>query len=190
VSEGLAILGLCGSLRRGSHNRALLLAALSMLPGGASGSVWEGLKAVPPFDADDEGDPGEAVLSLRAAIAAADGLLVATPEFNGSVPGVLKNAIDWASRPVSAPALRDKPALVISASPSAFGAVWAQAEARKALRFAGARTLEEGLAVPLVAEAFTSDGSLAAPEQRDALEALLGDLVAAAIEHKAARAGG
>src|SRR5688500_906793 len=96
----ITVLGIAGSLRRGSFNRALLAAATHHLPADARLLVWDGLGAVPAFDQDAEAEPvPEAVADLRAAIAAADALLVSTPEYNGSIPGALKNAVDWASRP-------------------------------------------------------------------------------------------
>ena len=108
----MRILGISGSLRRGSHNRKLLRAAEELLPPGVELELWDELKAVPPFDEDDEAGPEPAaVASLRDAVAAADAILIATPEYNASVPGQLKNAIDWLSRPVATTPLRGKPAL-------------------------------------------------------------------------------
>ena len=101
------------------------------------------LKAIPPYDEDDDVEPAPAaVAALRAAIAGADAVLIATPEYNASIPGVLKNALDWVSRPLRSNSLRNKPAAVIGASTGAFGAVWAQAELRKVLGTIGARVLE------------------------------------------------
>ena len=134
----MRILGLSGSLRRASYNRALLLAAASLLPPGAELVEYRRLKALPPFCEDDEAAPGDDVAAFRDAISAADAILIATPEYNSSIPGALKNALDWASRPTSAAALRGKPAAVIGASTSTFGAIWAQAETRRALGAAGA----------------------------------------------------
>ena len=106
---------------------------------------------------------------LREAIAAADALLVATPEYNSSIPGQLKNAFDWASRPLATSVLRNKPVAVIGASTGAFGAVWSQAELRKVLGAAGARVLDVELAVGHAAERFGEDGRLADPELREQL---------------------
>jgi chromate reductase len=167
------VLGISGSLRRDSHNTKLLRAAGNLLPPGAELVEFEGLKAVPPFDEDDEHQPGAAVEALRAAIAEADVVLVATPEYNHSLPGQLKNAIDWASRPFDAPVLRNKPAAVVGASTGLFGAVWAQAEMRKSLAAAGARVVDRELPVALADEAFEADGSLA---DRD-LEAQYGEIL-------------
>ncbi len=89
------ILGIAGSLRAASYNRGLLRAAAATSPRGVALTIWDGLKAIPPFDEDDESAPPVAVVELRAAIASSDALLVATPEYNGSLPGQLKNALDW-----------------------------------------------------------------------------------------------
>ena len=96
--------------------------------------MFDGLKAIPPYDADDDVDVAPApVRALREAMAGADAVLIATPEYNASVPGVLKNALDWASRPHATNPLRGKPAAVVGASTGMFGAVWAQSDARKVL---------------------------------------------------------
>ena len=142
------VLGIAGSLRAGSHNARLLLVARRLLPAAARLELFGGLAAVPPYNEDlDAAQPPVPVAALRAAIARADALLIATPEYNGSIPGVLKNAVDWASRPFPGNALRDKPVAVIGASTGMFGAVWAQAELRKVLRTAGARVVDGELAV-------------------------------------------
>jgi chromate reductase len=173
------VLGISGSLRRDSHNTNLLRAAAMQLPPGAELEIFDGLRAVPPFDEDleREGAP-DAVERLRSEIAAADAVLIATPEYNASVPGVLKNAIDWASRPFPDNVLRDGPVAVIGASTGLFGAVWAQAELRKVLRHAGARVLDGELPVGSADWAFTEDGDLADPELRARLGALIEELVA------------
>jgi chromate reductase, NAD(P)H dehydrogenase (quinone) len=158
----MRILGISGSLRRDSHNTRLLRAAALALPPGVELELFDGLAAVPPYceDADSEPAP-EAVAHLRERIAAADALLIATPEYNASIPGVLKNAIDWASRPFPDSVLRGKPVAVIGASTGLFGAVWAQAELRKVLHHAGAAVLDEELPVGMADYAFTSNGHLA-----------------------------
>lgn len=143
----MRVLGISGSLRAGSHNRRALLEIEELLPAGAELELFEGLKAVPPYDEDDDDGTSEAVAALREAIARADAILIATPEYNSSVPGQLKNAVDWASRPAGAGALFGKPVAVVGASTGAFGAVWAQAELRKVLAAAGARLVDAELAV-------------------------------------------
>src|SRR5215218_8537449 len=130
----MKVLGISGSLREDSYNTSLLRAAAPLLGEDVRFELYEELKGVPPYDADEDvGDGPEAVARLRAALADADALLFATPEFNSSVPGQLKNALDWASRPLLTNPVRNKPVAVVGASTGAFGAVWAQAELRKVL---------------------------------------------------------
>ena len=178
----MRVLGVSGSLRRDSHNTKLLRAAGEVVERhGAEFELFNGLKAIPPYDEDDDvgAGPGPVVV-LREAIAGADGLLFATPEYNSSIPGVLKNAIDWASRPVSTNPLRNKPVAVIGASTGMFGAVWAQAELRKVLGATGARVVEVELAVGHAHERLDAQGHPADPAQenalRDSVYVLLGEL--------------
>ncbi len=173
----MEILGIAGSLRRGSHNRRLLRAAGDVLPPGAVLVEWDGLAGIPAFDQDLEESPPPAVRDFLDAIAAADAILIATPEYNASVPGALKNALDWASRPFPDNVLRKKPSAVIGASTGLFGAVWAQAEVRKALKASGAHVLESELPVGMADGAFAEDGSLVDPELATRLADLVGDLV-------------
>jgi chromate reductase, NAD(P)H dehydrogenase (quinone) len=173
------ILGISGSLRSDSHNTNLLRAAAKRLPPGVELEIFDELRAVPPFDEDLERETTpDAVARLCSEIAAADAVLIATPEYNASVPGVLKNAIDWASRPFPDNALRECPVAVIGASTGLFGAVWAQAELRKVLRHAGASVLDAELPVGSADWAFTDTGDLADPELQARLEALIEELVA------------
>jgi chromate reductase, NAD(P)H dehydrogenase (quinone) len=165
----MRILGLSGSLRRESHNTRLLRGAGKLLPQGVELTVFEGLGEIPPFNEDEELTPPPAVVAFKTAIAEADALLIATPEYNSSIPGVLKNALDWASRPRADSPLANRPAAVIGASTSLFGAVWAQAETRKVLGSAGARVVDRELPVPQADEALDADGL---PLEVDALEAL------------------
>ena len=173
----MRILGISGSLRSDSHNTRLLRAAAQMLPPGAELELFDGLAAVPPYNEDDDVEPApEAVQRLRDAIADSDALLIATPEYNASIPGVLKNAIDWASRPFPDNALRDKPVAVIGASTGLFGAVWAQAELRKALRHTGAHVLDDEVRVGRADQAFAPSGELVDPELNRRLADLLDEL--------------
>jgi chromate reductase, NAD(P)H dehydrogenase (quinone) len=176
----MRILGLSGSLRRDAHNTRLLRAAAELLPPGAELVLFDRLKEIPPLDMDelDAGYAPESVQALKDAIADADAVLVATPEYNGSLPGALKNALDWASRPYATNPLRGKPAAVIGASTGLFGAVWAQAEARKVLRTIGARVLERELPVGQADGAFDASGRLRDPDARAALEAVVEELLA------------
>ena len=177
----MRVLGIVGSLRADSHNRRLLRAAADELPPDTELVPFETLKAVEPFDETDEHQTGGGMPgadALIAAIRGADAILFVTPEYNGSIPGVLKNAVDWASRPTPATSpLANKPVAVIGASTSMFGAVWAQAELRKALGLAGARVLDQELAVPTAHEAFNDDGRLARGATRRRLREVLTQLV-------------
>ena len=177
----MRILGISGSLRRGSHNRALLRAAAATLPSGVTLDVWDDLAALPAFDEDleAEGVPG-AVEAFRETIRESDAILVATPEYNASLPGALKNALDWASRPYATNVFRDKPIAVIGTSTGLFGAVWAQAEARKVLKYMGGVVLDAELPVGMAHAAFAEDGRLADPQQQERLEAIVRDLAEAA----------
>ena len=180
------LLAVAGSLRRASYNRQLLRAATALLPPGVASHEFEALKAISPFDEDDEPAPPAGVIAWRTAISDADAVLFATPEYNSSVPGVLKNAVDWASRPFSDPVLRNKPVAVIGASTGMFGAVWAQAELRKALGAAGARVLDQELPVPAADEAFDASGALRDPDLTLALRGILAELIDAAQRRAAA----
>jgi chromate reductase, NAD(P)H dehydrogenase (quinone) len=174
----MRVLGISGSLRRASYNRRLLRAAEDLLPPGAELVLFEGLKEIPPFDEDDELAPGLAVGRWRGAIAGADALLFATPEYNSSIPGQLKNAIDWASRPIDRAALRNKPAAVVGASTGMFGAVWAQAELRKALGSAGARVVDRELPLAGADSAFDDEGALRDRDPLLELDGILTELLA------------
>jgi len=176
----MRILAVSGSLRRDSHNTRLLRAAAELLPSGVDLELYDGLKQIPPFDEDDEAAPSAEVQTWREAIEAADAILFATPEYNSSIPGQLKTALDWASRPSREAALRNKPTAVIGASMSMFGAVWAQAELRKVLGASGARVIDAELPVSTAHEAITEDGTLADAETEQALQVILDDLVALA----------
>jgi chromate reductase, NAD(P)H dehydrogenase (quinone) len=176
----MKILGISGSLRAGSHNARLLRVAAGLLPPGAELEIFDGLGAVPPFNEDGEHTPPPAVVALKRAIADADAVLVSTPEYNHSIPGALKNALDWVSRPGPENPMRGKPALVIGASTGMFGAVWAQAETRKVLGALGARVVDEELPV-----AKAPDG-LDDPRLAERLAELLGELVAGEALRRAA----
>ena len=171
----MTVLGIAGSLRAGSHNAQLLRFAAEELPEGLELEVFQGLAENPAYDQDLEDLAPEAVEELKAAIAAADAVLIATPEYNGSIPGALKNALDWVSRPIAASPIRSKPVAVIGASTGAFGAVWAQRELKKVLGLMGARVLDAELPVA------KADRRLAEPdaELRDGLAGVVAELVRA-----------
>ncbi|MGH3071155.1 MAG: NAD(P)H-dependent oxidoreductase [Gaiellaceae bacterium] len=146
----MKVLAISGSLRAGSHNTDLLQAAAAVAPDGIDVELYQGLKEIPPYDADDDvpGAQPEPVRRFKHALGEADAVLIATPEYNSSVPGVLKNALDWASRPLVESPVRNKPVAVLSSSTGMFGGVWAAAETRKVLGALGARALEDTVAVP------------------------------------------
>jgi chromate reductase len=171
------VLGVAGSLRRDSHNRTLLRAAGGLLPPDVQFAEYDGLKLLPPFDEDDESAPALAVGHWRDAIAQADAILFATPEYNSSIPGQLKNAVDWASRPFNEAVLRNKPVAVSGASTSGFGALWAQAELRKVLAAAGARVIDRELPVASASDAFGDDETLKDIDLALELEGILVELV-------------
>jgi chromate reductase len=182
----MRVLGISGSLRRDSFNSALLRVAAERLPAGAELVAYERLAEIPPYDEDVELDAvPEPVEDLRRAVREADAVLVATPEYNHSIPGQLKNALDWVSRPAGQSALNGKPAAVLGASTGMFGAVWAQAEARKVLGALGGRVVEAELPVARARELVDERGELELPpQQAEQLEEILSELVAA-VEQEA-----
>jgi chromate reductase, NAD(P)H dehydrogenase (quinone) len=187
----MKILAISGSLRADSLNTKLLHAAGELVDGEVRFEVWDGLKAVPPYDEDDEqGAAPFAVARLRSAIADADAVLFATPEYNASIPGQLKNAIDWVSRPVATNPLRNVPVAVIGASPGMFGAVWAQAELKKVVALIGARVIDAELPVSQAPTRFDADGRLVDAEIRERLAVVMSDLVTAVEERQAVQATG
>jgi chromate reductase len=171
----LRVLGISGSLRRGSYSTGLLRAAREDAPRGIAVEPYQGLDRIPAFNQDLERDPPAPVRELNARIDAADALLIATPEYNGSVPGVLKNALDWASRPHGEAALTGKPVAVIGSSPSPFGAAWAQEHLRRALTLSGAVVLEDELKIGRVDERFAG-GELTDRGTREEIADLLSSL--------------
>jgi chromate reductase len=176
----MRVLGISGSLRAVSYNTALLRAAAELAPDGVELELYDELEQVPPYNEDrDTDDPPAAVARLRERIAGADAVLFATPEYNGSIPGQLKNAVDWASRPLGRSALWGKPVGAIGASTGEYGALWSQADLRKALGIAGARVLDAELAVGKAADRFSADGELVDEETRERL----GDIVSELTQH-------
>jgi chromate reductase, NAD(P)H dehydrogenase (quinone) len=177
MSMGTSILGIAGSLRRGSYNRRLLQAAAECAPAGLVVTIWEELASIPPFDADLEqataGWP-ESVRRFREQVGSAQGLLIATPEYNWSIPGVLKNAIDWLSRPAPVEVLIDKPVAVIGASSGKWGTRLAQAALRQVLTATEAAVLPRpALFVRDAERVFDSTGRLVDRPTREQLTAVL-----------------
>ncbi|WP_405740865.1 NAD(P)H-dependent oxidoreductase [Streptomyces sp. NBC_00028] len=183
------ILALVGSLRAGSHNRQLAEAAVKFAPEGASVELYEGLADIPFYneDIDVEGSVPAAAAKLRETAQGADGFLLFVPEYNGTIPAVLKNAIDWLSRPYGAGAFGGKPAAVVGTAFGQFGGVWAQDETRKALGIAGAKVLEDvKLSIPgsvvRFAETHPADDAEVATQLTEVIARLhghVGDTVAA-----------
>jgi chromate reductase len=185
----MQVLGFAGSLRRHSHNRALLEAAARLFPDDVGFDLSLHITALPPYDEDlDRGEPPVAAARLRTDIATADALLFATPEYNSSIPGGLKNALDWASRPYETNVLRDKPVAVLGASTGLFGAVWAQADLRRILRTCGAHVLDRQLTVGRASEAFTANGALADPALAESLDEIVAELLGL-VQRTASSAG-
>ena len=183
----MRILAISGSLRDGSHNTALLRALREEVPEGVDLEIWQGLKVIPPYDQDDDVVPGpEAVDAFRELVRDSDGVFFATPEYNASVPGALKNALDWASRPMATNAFRNKPVAVISSSAGAFGGVWAAVELRKVLGTMGARVTEAELSVAHAHEKVDEDGVSFDDDTRQGLRDALDTLVTSVLDRAAA----
>lgn len=173
----MRVLAVSGSLRRDSYNTQLLRAAAEVAPEGIEVDLWDGVRDLPLYNEDfEQGDLPEAVVRLREDWARADVILFATPEYNGSTTGPLKNAVDWASRPRGRAVLLNRPVAVVGASTGQFGAMWAQADLRRALGVAGARVLGDELPVTRAHERFDTQGRLLDAELRERLRLLLGTL--------------
>ncbi|MEZ4361121.1 MAG: NAD(P)H-dependent oxidoreductase [Kofleriaceae bacterium] len=180
----MTLLGICGSLRKKSLNRALLVALAEALPSGARLEIYEGLGEIPAFNSDLPEEPA-AVTALKRAIAEARGLVIATPEYNYSVPGVLKNALDWASRPQPSP-LRGKPVGIIGCSVGMSGSMRAQYHLRQILVYSDTPTLNQPeILIPQAKERFDAAGRLA----DESTAALMRRFGAAMVEHTARHAG-
>lgn len=178
--DGGYLLGIAGSLRRDSYNRALLRAAGEAFPDDVDFRTYEGLAEVPPYNADEEGPPAPAAVDdLRQAIEGARAVLIATPEYNHSVPGLLKNAVDWASRPYRESCLSERLVAVIGASPGRRGAASGQEDLRKSLRAAGATILDVELEVGRVHERFDDELRLVDDGLRTRLAAIAQELLRA-----------
>lgn len=176
------IVGISGSLRRGSYNTALLRAASGLMPDGAELAVHT-IRDIPLYDGDVEANSGipAAVTALKDAIAAADGLLLVTPEYNNSIPGVFKNAIDWLSRPAAdiPRVFSGRPVALIGASPGGFGTILSQAAWLPVLRTLGVTFWSEGrLLVSRAGSVFDQQGALTDPKIKEQLQAFLRGFVA------------
>lgn len=178
-----------GSLRSASANSALVRAAAqcALIHPEVEDVRVASIRTIPPYDQDveDRGDP-QAVLALKELVSAADAVLISTPEYNSSVPGVLKNAIDWLSRPYGESPLTDKPVVTISASPSQYGARWAQEHLHVVLRVAGARVLNPECVVVAGSDQCVRDGRLEDPDVLQVVQGLVAHAVAACARQPAA----
>jgi chromate reductase len=180
----MRVLGISGSLRHGSFNTALLRHAGELFEAECTEfEIYDGLRDLPAYDEDfDVQEAPCPVARIRATVRESDAVLFATPEYNSSIPGALKNAVDWLSRPSLAEcALRGKPVAVVGASIGAFGAVWAQAELRKVLGATGARVIEGEVALGRAMGRFDASGRLndesVADEVREIVDELLAELI-------------
>jgi chromate reductase len=184
----MRILGISGSLRAASYNTALLRAAAQLAPPGVTLDLYQDLELLPPYNEDKDTDqPPSEVARLRAEIASADAVLFATPEYNTTMPGQVKQVVDWASRPHGpGSALWGKPVAAVGASVTDYGAMWAQDHLRTALGIAGARVLGTELAIAKAQDLFTPDGELSDPETRDRLAELVQNLIAHHDRHAVA----
>jgi chromate reductase len=174
----MRVLAISGSLRAASHNTALLRHVAERAPEGVDVELYGELESLPPYNEDRDTDtPPAAVAEMRQQVAAADALLISTPEYNGTLPGQLKQLVDWASRPYGpAAALYGKPVAVIGASVTDYGALWAQDHLRKALGIAGARVVDVDLPIGRAADRFGEDGRVSDEELVEKLDEVLGAL--------------
>jgi chromate reductase len=178
----MRILAVSGSLRADSYNTNLLRAAVEAAPEGVELELWTGIGELPIYDQDlEDGEAPASVARLREAWAAADAILFSTPEYNGSIPGGLKNAIDWASRPKFEAALTNKTVALVGASTGQFGALWAQTDLKKILGAAGARVAGDAIPVSRAHEKFDAQGRLLDAELFEQLRLHISTLAAEAV---------
>lgn len=177
MSKPIRILGIAGSLRRQSYNRAALRAATQLVPEGATMDIFE-IDGLPGFSEDDEQNPPPKVVELKQRIRAADAILIVTPEYNYSVPGVLKNAIDWASRPYGDSAWNGKPAAIMGASVGAIGTARAQYHLRQMFVFLNMFPVNQPeVMIANASERFDAEGNLTDETTKDFIRQLLQSLV-------------
>jgi chromate reductase len=177
MRDNITILGIAGSLRKDSYNRAALRAAQGLAPAGATIEIFD-LQGIPPFNQDDEQHPPVHVTDLKTRIRAADAILLVTPEYNYSIPGVLKNAIDWASRPYGDNAWDGKPVAVMGASPGTLGTARAQYHLRQVFVFLNMHALNRPeVMISNAAQRFDAQGRLTDTMTQDLMRQLLRNLV-------------
>jgi chromate reductase len=172
----ISIFGFAGSLRKGSYNKAILQAAVELVPDGARLEQFD-LAGIPPFNQDFENEPPATVKAFKAKIKAADAILIATPEYNYSIPGVLKNAIDWASRPYGDNALDGKPVAIMGASIGMLGTARAQYHLRQTFVFLNMRPLNQPeVMVPFATNSINEQGEITDQKTKDKIKELLAAL--------------
>ena len=177
MADQLRILGIAGSLRKASYNRGALRAAQQLCPEGAKIEAFE-LDGIPPFNQDEERSPPQKVVELKTRIRAADGILLVSPEYNYGVPGVLKNAIDWASRPYGDNAWNGKPVAIMSAAMSMGGGVRAQYQLRQSFVFLNMdAVVQPEVAIGNATERFDEQGNLKDETSRKLISQLLQNLI-------------
>jgi chromate reductase len=177
MNSPLTILGIAGSLRQGSYNRLTLLAAEQLLPDGAKIEIFD-LQPIPLFNQDEEKSPPASVTEFKERIRAADAILIATPEYNYGIPGVLKNAIDWASRPYGDNAWNDKPVALMGATPGLLGTARAQILMRPLLSYLNMHTVNQPeVMITKAHEKFDSQGNLTDDASKKLMMQLLQNLV-------------
>lgn len=179
----IKILGIGGSLRKASYSRSVLEAALELLPKNVSMEI-AGISGIPIFNQDEEAEAPQSVKRFKRQIRNADALLFCTPEYNFGVPGYLKNAIDWASRPYGDNSFNDKPAAVMSASDGILGGIKAQLQLRQSFVFLNIHAINDSVTVGQVAQKLDSSGRLADQRTRDRIRQLIEELVAWTIRIK------
>jgi chromate reductase len=178
MSKIVTILGFAGSLRKNSYNKALLRAALELAPKDAKLEIFD-LEGIPPFNQDLENQPTEKVREFKAKIRAADAILIATPEYNYSIPGVLKNVIDWASRPYGDNAFEGKPVAIMGASIGMMGTARAQYHLRQTFVFLNMYPLNHPeVMVPFASEKIDEKGRVTDEKTREKIRELIESLVA------------
>ena len=177
MNKPIRIIGIAGSLRKGSYNRGTLNAAVDLVPEGATIEIFE-LDGIPGFNQDDEQNPPEKVAELKRKIREADAILFVTPEYNYSVPGVLKNAIDWASRPYGDSAWNGKPAAIMGASIGGIATARAQYHLRQMMVFLNMFPINQPeVMIGNAGEKFDEQGNLTDEETKDFIRQLLKNLV-------------
>lgn len=178
MSQKTRVLGFVGSLRKDSYNKALLRMAVEVVPAEVELETFD-LEGIPPYNQDQENDPPAKVREFKERIRAADAVLIATPEYNYSIPGVLKNAIDWASRPYGTNAFDGKPVALMGASPGMLGTARAQYHLRQCCIFLNMYPLNQPeVMVPFAMDKVDSNGNLTDPKAKAKIEELLRNLVA------------